>query len=105
MRDHFFGRSQARRLSRRFSGVGVDIPPGRLREMLAGMPASDDELTSFNFGLIALHINREKRLAQLQRMQRRCRQALISLGMVIVALNFLLCIGYLLFTLTLQRSL
>ncbi|MDC8984936.1 hypothetical protein PR370_23010 [Mycobacterium marinum] len=104
MRDHLFGRSQARRLSRRFAGVGVRISPQRLREMHAGMLASDSEMTNINFALIAIQITREKRVAKLHRLQRKCRHALLSLGMVIVALNFLLCIGYLLFSLTLQRS-
>lgn len=102
MRDHFFGRRQARRLSRRFARVGVEIPPARLREMLAGLPVSDDELTSVSFALIAMQINHEKRVAHLQRIQRRCRRALIAVGLAIVALNLLLCIGYLFLALAQQ---
>ncbi|KZS85301.1 hypothetical protein B4U45_14765 [Mycobacterium persicum] len=104
MRDHFFGRHQARRLSRRFARVGVEIPPGRLREMLAGMPVSDDEMTSVSFALIAIRLNHENRVAKMRRLQRCCRRALISVGLAIVALNFLLCIGYLFLTLTQHAS-
>jgi hypothetical protein len=104
MRDHILGRSQARRLSRRFAGVGVEIPPPRLRAMLSGAPIADHEMTDVNFALIAIQINREKRLAKLEHLRRQCRQALISVGLAIVALNFLVCIAYLFFTMTQQSS-
>jgi hypothetical protein len=104
MRGDILGRSQARRLSRRFARVGVEIPPLRLREMLAGAPVADDEMTSVNFALIAIQINREKRLAKLEHLRRRFGHALISVGLAIVALNFLVCIAYLFFSLTQQAS-
>ena len=43
-----------RRLSRRFSTGGVDIPPSRLREIAEGQAATDDELDDVSFALVAL---------------------------------------------------
>ncbi|GAB2994490.1 hypothetical protein MBOU_59260 [Mycobacterium bourgelatii] len=70
-------KGHARRLSRRFARVGVDIPPGRLREMLDGMPVSEDEMTDVKFALIAMRLNREKRIAKLARIQRRYGHAIL----------------------------
>ena len=53
MRDRALTRRQARRLSRRFDGVGVAIPATRLRQIAAGACAGNDELTDVSFALAA----------------------------------------------------
>ena len=102
MRGHVLGRRQARRLSRRFAHVGVDIPPTRLRQLVTGSPVADREMTDVNFALIATAYNREKHTAKVVHLQRRCRHLAICAGLVLVALNFLICLGFLFFTLTHQ---
>ncbi|OBI91064.1 hypothetical protein [Mycobacterium asiaticum] len=102
MRGQILGRRQARRLSRRFALVGVDIPPTRLQQLVTGSPVADREMTDVNFALIATQYNREKKSAKVAHAQRRCKHAAICAGLVLVALNFLFCIAYLFFTLTQQ---
>jgi hypothetical protein len=102
MRDKFLGRRQARRLCRNFAQVGVETAPERLRQMLAGAPAADDEVTDVNFALIATRIKRDERNAKLGRLQRRGARLLIFAGLLLVTLNFLCCIAYLLVSLTQQ---
>jgi hypothetical protein len=98
-RDHLLSRRQARRLSRRFAGVGVGIPAARLQEIAAGAPVSDNELTDVNFALTATEIKREERHAKFVRSQHRVVHWLIVAGLVLVVVNFLLCVAYLLFSL------
>ncbi len=104
MRGQYLGRRQARRLSRRFALVGVDIPPTRLQQLVTGSPVADQELTDVNFALIATQYLRDKKAARTTYLQRRCRHALICAGLILVALNFLFCIAYLFFTLTQQAA-
>jgi hypothetical protein len=99
------GRRRARRLSQRFARVGVETPPERLQEIVAGVPAADDEVTDVNFALIATQINREERAAKIKRLRRRGTRSLLFAGLVLVVLNFLFCIAYLLLNLTEQTSL
>jgi hypothetical protein len=104
MRGQYLGRRQARRLSRRFEQVGVHIPPTRLQQFVTGTPVAERELTDVNFALIATHYLREQKAARSKHLQRRCRHAAICAGLVLVALNFLFCIAYLFFTLTLHAA-
>jgi hypothetical protein len=104
MRGPLLGRRRARRLSRCFARVGVNTSPERLQEMLAGMPVTDDEVTDVNFALIATRCNREARVAKYKRLQRRCTRSLMFAGLILVVLNFLVCIGYVLFSLSQQAS-
>jgi hypothetical protein len=78
VRNQILGRRQARRLSRRFARVGVSTPPRRLQQMLAGAPVTYEEVADVNFALIAT--------------------------LVLVTLNFLFCMAYALFSLTLEAS-
>lgn len=89
-----------RRLSRRFSAVGVDIPPHRLRQIAAGDTATAKELVDVNFALAATAFNREQRHAQRGRVRRRWLRVAVVTGAVVVALNLLLCLGLLFFVLT-----
>lgn len=89
-----------RRLSRQFSGVGVDLPPARLREIAGGGEATAQERVDVSFALAATAIQREQRLARRDRIRRRWLRAAIVAGAILVALNVLLCLGLLLFVLT-----
>jgi hypothetical protein len=96
------GRRQARRLSRRFARVGITTPPDRLRQMLAGAPAAYAEVADFKFALIATQFKRDQFRARVRRMKRRGARTLIFVGMVLVTLNFLFCMAWALFNLTLE---
>jgi hypothetical protein len=102
--SHIVGRRQARRLSRRFARVGVTTPPDRLRQMLAGSPAAYAEVADFNFALIATHFKRDQFRARVRRMKRRGARSLLFVGMVLVTLNFLFCLAWALFNLTLEAA-
>lgn len=103
-RNQIVGRRQARRLSRRIARVGVTTPPDRLRMMLAGSPAAYAEVADFHFALIATQFKREQFSARLQRMKRRGTRSLLFLGLVLVTLNFLFCMAWALFSLTLEAA-
>jgi len=98
------GRRQARRLSRRFADVGVGIPPARLREMSAGAPAADDELTDVGFALAATGIRRQQRHARFEHGRRCAIRWLIVVGMVLLVLNVLLSVAYVMLSLAQQAA-
>lgn len=104
IRDQVLSGRQARRMSRRFAGVGVGIPAARLQEIAAGARVGDDELADVNFALAATEIEHEERIAKFERSQRRGIQWLIVAGVVLVILNFLLCMAYILFRLAQHAS-
>lgn len=81
-------------MSRRFADVGVCIPAARLREITAGAPLRPAESVDVNFALAATEIRREQRLARAKRTRARLIQWLIVAGLVLAALNLLICIGY-----------
>jgi hypothetical protein len=103
-RGQVLSRGQARRMSRRFAGVGVGIPAVRLQEIAAGAPVAGDELADVNFALAATELKREARLATFQRGRRRCMRWLIASGMVLVVLNLLLCVACIFFSLAQHTS-
>ena len=72
--------------------------------MLAGSPVAYAEVADFNFALIATQLKREQFSARVQRMKRRGTRSLLFVGMVLVTLNFLFCMAYALFSLTLEAS-
>jgi hypothetical protein len=104
VRGQVLSPGQARRLSRRFAGVGVRIPPARLQKIAAGAPAADDELADVNFALAATELKREARIAKLECGRRRCMRWLIVSGMILVLLNLLLCVAFILFSLAQHTS-
>jgi hypothetical protein len=104
LRNQALSRRQARRLSRRFSRVGVDTPPERLRQMLAGVPVAAGEATDLNFAVIATRLRREHLSAKFKRLKRRGARSLLFIGLVLVTLNFLFCMAYALFSLTLEAA-
>jgi hypothetical protein len=72
--------------------------------MLAGAPAAYAEVADFNFALIATQLKREQLAAKIVRLKRRGARLLIFVGLVVVTLNFLFCMAYALFSLTLDAS-
>jgi hypothetical protein len=72
--------------------------------MLAGSPAAYAEVADFHFALIATQLKRDQFSARVRRMKRRGTRSLLFVGMVLVTLNFLLCMAYALFSLTLEAS-
>ncbi len=104
VRNQVIGRRQARRLSKRFAQVGVNTPPERLRVVLAGGPVAADEVADVSFALIAMQLRREQLSAKFKRLKRRGARSLIFVGLVLVTLNFLFCMAYALFSLTLEAS-
>lgn len=104
MRDGALTRRQARRLSRRFGGVGVAIPAMRLQQIAAGASAGDDERTDVSFALTATELQREERIAKLKRIRRRVVRWLIFAGLVLLAMHSLLMMAYLVFSLALHAS-
>jgi hypothetical protein len=95
-------RRQARLMSRRFANVGVRVSPGRLRHIAAGGHCADDERFDVDFALIAVQTQREERRAKVARLRRRSGWWLIVAGMFVAALNFLVCVAYLMLSLALQ---
>lgn len=72
--------------------------------MLAGAPVAAHEVTDFNFALIALQMNREARIAKYKRLKQRGTRSLMFGGLVLVVLNFLLCVAYVLLNLAQQTT-
>ena len=102
--DQVVGRWQARRLSRRFARVGVSTSPDRLRQMLAGSPVAQAEVCDFDFARIAAQFERDQFRARVRRVKRRGARSLLFVGMVLVTLNFLFCMAWALFNLTLDAA-
>jgi len=91
-------------MSRRFAEVGVGIPAARLREIAAGAPSASEELIDVTFALAATEMKRQERVAKFKRRRRRAMHWLIAAGMVLAALNLLLCMTYGFVTLVLHES-
>lgn len=89
----------ARRLCHSFERVGVRTAPERLREMLAGAPLAAHEVINVNFALIAIQLNREARVARYRRLRQRGARSLMFAGLIMVVINFLMCMAYLLLNL------
>jgi hypothetical protein len=102
--DRALTRWQARRLSRRFDGVGVAIPAVRLRQIAAGASVGEDELVDVSFAITATELEREERHAKLKRGQRRAVHFLLVAALTLLVLNSLLCFAYLVLGLAWQAS-
>jgi hypothetical protein len=72
--------------------------------MLAGAPSAYGELADVNFAFIAMQLKREQLVAKYKRWKRRGARSLIFVGLVLVTLNFLFCMAYALFSLTLEAA-
>ncbi len=104
VRSQTLGRRRARRLCQRFASVGVQIAPERLRLLLSGIPVAANEATDVHFALIAIQFNREASAAKIRDLKRRGIRSLMFVGLVLVVLNFLLCVAYLLLNLAQQAT-
>lgn len=67
--------------------------------MLAGAPLAAHEVINVNFALIAIRLDRESRAARYRRLRQRGTRSLMFAGLVMVVLNFLMCMAYLLLNL------
>lgn len=90
-------------MSRSFAHVGVTIPAARLREIMAGASSGFDESVDVNFALAATGIKRAERAARVRRTRQRAVHWLVIAGLVIAALNLLICVGYGVLTLALHQ--
>lgn len=104
LQDQALSRRQARQMSRRFADVGVGIPATRLREIAAGSPVGSEELVDVNFALAATEMKRQERVAKFKRSRRRAVYWVIVAGMILAALNLLLCMTFLFIILALHES-
>lgn len=95
---------RARRVSRRFARVGVGIPAARLQAIAAGAPVAFDELTNFNFALLAIETEREERLARFRQVLHRGLRWLVSIGVMLAGFGMLLCLFLAMISLALQDS-
>ena len=91
-------------MSRRFAGVGVGVAPARLQQIAAGAPFASDELFDVRFALCATELKRQERRAQWERGKRRLVHCLIVAGLILAALNLLLCMAYVFVSLALHES-
>ena len=72
--------------------------------MLSGAPATANEVTDIHFALIAMQFNRDARAAKYKRLRRYGARSLMFAGLVLVVLNFLVCIAYALLNLAQQAT-
>lgn len=87
-----------------FARVGVRTPPERLREMLAGAPLAAHEVMDVHFALIALRFDHDARVARYKRLKRQGARSLMFAGLVLVVLNFLMCMAYVLLNLAAEGA-
>ena len=87
-----------------FERVGVRTAPDRVREILAGAPLAAHEVMDVNFALIALQLDRETRAARYKRLKRQGTRSLMFAGLILVVLNFLMCMAYVLLNLAEQGA-
>jgi len=73
--------------------------------MLAGAPLAAHELMDVNFALIAIQLHREARAARYKQLKRRGTRSAMLAGLILVVLNFLMCMAYVLLNLAEQATL
>ncbi|OBJ11436.1 hypothetical protein A5646_10135 [Mycobacterium sp. 1245499.0] len=84
--------------------MGVRTAPERLRQMLEGAPLAAHELMNVNFALIAIRLDRELRAARYKRLRQRGTRSLMLAGLIMVVLNFLMCMAYVMLNLAEQSA-
>ena len=72
--------------------------------MLEGAPLAAHELMDVNFALIAIRLDRELRAARYKRLRQRGTRSLMFAGLIMVVLNFLMCMAYVLLNLAEQSA-
>lgn len=71
--------------------------------MAVDAPLASPESIDFAFALAATEIKQEQRLARARRNRGRLVNALIVTGLMLAALNVLICMGYLFISLALRE--
>lgn len=84
--------------------MGVRTAPQRLRQLLEGAPLAAHELMNVNFALIAIRLDRELRAARYKRLKQRGTRSLMLAGLIMVVLNFLVCMAYVMLNLAEQSA-
>lgn len=72
--------------------------------MLEGAPLAAHELMNVNFALIAIRLDRELRAARYKRLRQRGTRSLMLAGLIMVVLNFLMCMAYVMLNLAEQSA-
>lgn len=72
--------------------------------MLAGAPLAAHEMLNVNFALIAIQLDRESRAARYKRLKKRGVRSLMFAGLIVVVLNFLMCMAYVMLNLAEQSA-
>lgn len=72
--------------------------------MLEGAPLAAHEMINVNFALIAIRLDRETRAARYKRLKKRGARSLMFAGLIMVVLNFLMCMAYVLLNLAEQSA-
>jgi hypothetical protein len=85
-------RRRARRMSREFATVGVQIQPERLQQISAGAPICGDEHIDVNFALVATAYNIEIRATKYHRVRRNAVRWLLVAAMVLLSLTLLIAL-------------
>jgi hypothetical protein len=75
-----------------------------LRQLLEGAPLAAHELMNVNFALIAIRLDRELRAARYKRLKQRGTRSLMLAGLIMVVLNFLVCMAYVMLNLAEQSA-
>lgn len=91
-------------MSRRFAEVGVGIAAARLREMAAGAPAADAELTDVEFALLANELRQDRRFTAFARGRRCVTRWLVAAVMCLVMLGSLLFATWLMLSLMVHTA-
>lgn len=72
--------------------------------MLEGAPLAAHELMNVNFALMAIRLDRELRAARYKRLKQRGTRSLMLAGLIMVVLNFLVCMAYVMLSLAEQSA-
>ena len=88
--DDVLTRRQARRMSREFAAVGVQIQPDRLQEISAGARSCGSELIDVNFALVATAYNQHSRTMTFQHLRRHAARWLLVAAMMVISLGLLI---------------
>lgn len=88
--DDVLTRRQARRMSREFATVGVQIQPDRLQQISAGARSCGRELIDVNFALVATAYNQQSRTVTFHNVRRHAAHWLLVAAMVVLSLGLLI---------------
>jgi hypothetical protein len=90
--DDVLTRRQARRLSREFATVGVQIAPDRLQQISAGAPIVGEEHTDVNFALVATAYSHQYRATPFAYVRGHAGRWLLVGAMTLLSLSLLIAL-------------